>query len=176
MTDLASDGYSLQGLTTFSTFTPGFTYTDSATGIEFEDFGNLHDLTVSGGVLSTPTSDDSILITIPDTILAIYLTIDVTAGLCDNSCPEGETSGILAFINTGSPTASWTVGISPINGTGKVEILNFNAAMAGDTGGDGGGSETPEVATFVLIGFGLIAMRWMHRLPRRFLPRRLQPA
>ena len=33
--------------------------------------------------------------------------------------------------------------------------------------GTGGGSQTPEVATLFLIGFGLLSMRWMKRWPRR---------
>ncbi len=176
LSDLSTDAYTLQGLTTFSAMAPALTYTDSTTGIEFEDFPGLSNLTVSGGVLSTASGDDSIVIVIPAAFLAISLDVDVTRGLCANDCVENETTGFVGFINTGSPSSPWTITISPLGTPGFVEIADFNAAISGTPAGPGPGDpEVPEVATFVLIGSGLIAMRWMRRLPRRFF-RTPQPA
>jgi hypothetical protein len=105
------------------------------------------------------------VITIPNTILALSMTITVGAGLCDNYCAEGETAGFLGFINNDSPTSPWTVSISTLGDQDSVQINNFNAATGGMTQ-----SATPEVGTLLLIGAGLISMRWMKRLPKpRFL-------
>jgi len=154
-------GYSYEGLETFNVNADlsGSLYTDSTSGIIFQDFqGNS--LTNAGGVLSTPYGDDSIVITIPAAVLAINLTINVTKGLCINFCPEGETSGFLGFINNGSPSSPWQVTISPLGNGGYVEINNFNAATST------GQAQAPEVGTLLLIGAGLISMRWMKRLPK----------
>jgi len=171
-TVLATDSYTLQGLTDFSgTDLSGDTYTDSASQVVFTDFED-HNMTVSGGnVLSTPYGDDSIVITLPETVVAIALTIDVTEGLCGNDCVENETTGFLGFVNS-DPTAPWQVSISPLNGGGYIEISNFNVATAG---GDSAPGSTPEVSTLLLIGFGLLSMRWMRRAQRRLF-RSPQPA
>jgi hypothetical protein len=145
----------------------GSMYTDTATGIVFEDFqGNA--LTYSGGILSTPFGDDTINIILPSTIVAISLTINVTRGLCDNYCVEGETSGFLGFITDG--TGSWTGYVSPNGSGGYAQINSFSAATTGTTPPP---SETPEVGTLLLIGAGLISMRLLRHLPRKlFRPAR----
>jgi hypothetical protein len=159
------DGYTYEGLETFnvSADLSGSYYSDATSGLVFESFfqGASGNLTDTGGVLSTPNGDDSIVITLPATVLAINLAINVTTGLCANDCVEGETSGFLGFINTGSPTSSWQVTISPLGSNGYVEISSFNAATAGAST-----ASTPELGTLLLIGAGLIGMRWMKRLPR----------
>jgi len=158
-------GYAYEGLETFnvSADLAGSYYTDVTSGIIFESFfngGPSGTLTNTGGVLSTPNGDYSIVITIPATVLAINLAINVTIGLCANDCVEGETSGFLGFINTGAPNSSWKVTISPLGNGGYTEISSFNAATGASQ------AQTPEVGTLILIGAGLISMRWMKRLPR----------
>jgi hypothetical protein len=160
-------GYSYEGLETFNVDADlaGSYYTDDTSGIIFESFfggGASGNLTDTGGVLSTPNGDYSIVITIPATVLAINMQINVTPGLCAKDCAEGETSGFLGFINNDSPTSPWTVTISPTGYGGFTQISSFNAATAGMSQAD-----TPEVGTLLLIGAGLISMRWMKRLPRR---------
>jgi hypothetical protein len=151
------------GPNTFVDSAPALIYTDSTTGIIFEDFPGANDLTVSAGTLSTMFgNDDSIVVVIPSTILAINLTINVTKGLCGDFCGEGETSGFLGFINPDSPTSPWSVTISPLQGGGSTQILDFNAASA-----QMNNSDTPEIGTLLLIGTGLIVMRWMRRARRR---------
>lgn len=154
------DSYTYDGLETFNVSgdLTGSIYTDSTTGIIFQDFEG-HGLTDDGGILTAP-GGDTIEITIPDTILAISMTIYVGAGLCDNYCAEGETSGFLGFINDGSPTSPWIVSISALGNQANLQIDSFNAASAGV------GADTPEVGTLLLIGTGLISMRWMRRLPK----------
>jgi hypothetical protein len=162
---LATDGYTLQGLTTFVVGNlVGSTYTDPTTGIVFTDFAGSN-LFIIGSELQTPTGvpvlGETILISIPAMYLAISLDVNIPSGLCtDAFCPANETAGFVGFINPGG-LAPWSVYIQPasnFNGTG---INSFSAAT--------GGSETPEVGTLLLIGFGLIAMRWVRRVPR--LPR-----
>jgi len=150
-------GYSYDGLETFNVSGDlvGSIYTDSTTGIIFQDFQG-HALTDTGGILTAP-GGDTIEIIIPNTILAISMTITVGAGLCDNYCAEGETAGFLGFINNDSPTSPWIVSISTLGNQSTVQVNNFNAA---------GGADTPEVGTLLLIGAGLISMRWMKRLPK----------
>jgi hypothetical protein len=113
-------------------------------------------------VLTTSGQKDNVLITMPSTVLAIALTVDVAGGLCfDAYCSTpGAYTGFAGSIN---PSGAWSINIGPLaQNNGFTKIDNFNAAMAGT-----GGSETPEVGTLLLIGSGLIAMRWMRRLPRR---------
>jgi len=154
------DGYTYDGLLDFSGGTlAGSVFTDTTTGIIFTDFQG-HALDDTGGILTAP-GGDTILITIPNTILALSMTINVGAGLCDNYCTEGETSGFLGFINNDSPMSPWIVGISPAGFQFTVQIDNFNAAT-----GAGPASPTPEVGTLLLIGAGLISMRWMRKLPK----------
>jgi hypothetical protein len=154
-------GYAYDGLETFnvSADLAGSYYTDATSGIIFQDLQG-HALTDTGGVLTAP-GGDTIVITIPNTILAISMTITVGAGLCDNYCSEGETAGFLGFINNDSPTAPWTVSISTLGFQDNVQINDFNAATGGASQAD-----APEVGTLLLIGAGLISMRWMKRLPK----------
>jgi hypothetical protein len=181
-TDLAMDSYTLGGLLTFSaTNLSGSTYTDPGTDVLFTDFlgqnFNIGSPGVSPTGLSTPvteTSPNYIVITIPATIAAIEFTVDIPGQLClDAVCATNETSGFVGFLNT-APGSQWTVEMGPDSAGQYVSISNFSVAdMSGGPGG--GDSETPEVATMILIGFGLIAMRMMRRLPERLI-RHFQPA
>jgi hypothetical protein len=168
---VATDNYTYDGLLTFTAANgvlSGNTYTDNLTGLLFTDFGTApNGFTDAGGVLSSPNGNYDIQILIPATVLAVYMAVRVTAGdLCLDApgpCGAGETSGFVGFINNSpSPTAPWIVDIGGLSSSSFTQILNFNAATAGSTGG-----ETPEVGTLLLIGSGLIAMRWMRRWPRR---------
>jgi len=184
-TDLTSDSYSLQGLTTFSNADlAGSIYTDTTTLIVFTDLHGSDQFTVSGGTLETKSEgNDSVGITLPSAYVALELSLSVESGFgylclysgCNTYVNLSTTPILVGFIGDSSLLS---LQLAPTYSGGGLVIDSFNAAITGDTGGggDGGGSPTPEVATFLLIGFGLIAMRWMHRLPRRFLPRRLQPA
>lgn len=153
------------GPNTFADTAFTLSYTDPTTGIIFEDFPAVNGLTASGGTLSTQAgNDDSIVVVVPATILAINLTINVSKGLCANLCVEGETSGFLGFVDPDSPTSPWSITISPLANGGVTQVLNFDAATVPTMT-----SDTPEVGTLLLIGAGLIAMRWMRRLrPKLF--------
>jgi len=156
------------------------TYTDDRTSVVFVDYlggspNGALSYSYSGSALTSPEISGNaytIQITIPADYLAIALDIDVPRGLCDNYCPEGQTAGFVAFINTGDPSLPWTVNVSPLAGGFMTEIVNFDAYGPADM------SPTPEIGTLLLIGFGLIAMRWMKRAraPRRRLLRTLQTA
>jgi hypothetical protein len=159
--------YTYGSLETFSAANgtlSGTMYTDAATGIEFIDYasgspsGALSD---TGGTLSSPVGDYTIQIVIPQTYLAITLMVNVSRGLCGDYCAEGETVGFVGFIDNDSPTSPWIVNISQLAGGTLTEITGFNAA------GPASMSDTPEVGTMLLIGFGLISMRWLKRVPWR---------
>jgi hypothetical protein len=184
-TDLATDSYTLGGLLTFSaTNLTGSTYTDPGTDVLFTDFlGQNFSVGSPTGVsptgLSTPVAPQGsnyIVITIPATIAAIEFTVNIPGGVClDAACPAGQTSGFVGFLNN-TPGSQWTVEMGPLSLNQYVSISNFSVAdMSGGPGGGGGDSDTPEVATMILIGFGLIAMRLMRRLPERLI-RHFQPA
>jgi hypothetical protein len=163
--DLATDDYTLQGMMTFSASNgtlSGSTYTDTTTGIVFSDFQG-HNLAFSGTSLTTPIgqTNDVIRITLPATYLAIQFNINIPAGLClDAACPANQTTGFVGFLNT-DVTGAWFVDIGPLSATQFTDILNFNPATAGVNNTD-----TPEIGTLLLIGTGLIVMRWMKRRPR----------
>jgi hypothetical protein len=164
MNDLSTDSYTLQGLTTFAASgISGSIYTDSATGIVFTDFLGMS-LSVSSGTLSTPVTNSTpnyIVMTIPATIVAIEFVVNVPNGVCLNViCPTNETNGFVGFLNS-TPGAQWTAQIGAFFGGQSVSINNFNAATAGASQ-----SDTPEIGTLLLIGTGLISMRWMKRAPR----------
>jgi hypothetical protein len=157
---LVTGNYTLQGMMTFGPMSPATSYSDPATGIVFTDFQG-HNLTVSGGVLSTPIgqTNDFIRITIPATYLAIEFDVTAPSGLClDAYCPANQTSGFVGFINAGA-SSSWFVDIGPLSAANYTAINNFNAAIS-----NAGGSGVPEVSSTLLIGGGLISMRWMRRL------------
>jgi hypothetical protein len=175
MTDLATDSYTLGSLITFSVSNGslvGDTYSDNTgTGVVFTS-DESYALSFSGTSLATPvegTGTNYIGITIPDTIAAIEFSVTAQGGLCLDPvgpCPASTSpvsSGFVGFINSnpgGSPT--WSVDIGAYAAGHNVEINNFSVAL------DAQQSPTPEVGTLLLIGAGLIVMRWMKRSPRRF--------
>ncbi len=155
-----SNAYIYEGLETFvATNLSGSIYDDPTSTLSFADFYGFN-LSVSGGTLSTASNNhEAIVITLPSTVPAVEFTVLVPSGVCiDQYCPTSEASGFVGAVNS-SPSGAWTVTISPLGGGNPVQISDFNAATAGVSN-----SDTPEVGTLLLIGAGLIAMRW---LPRR---------
>ncbi|HTB13230.1 MAG TPA: hypothetical protein VK752_16720 [Bryobacteraceae bacterium] len=164
-TDLGTDGYMLGSIITFSNtngILAGPDYTDNASGVLFADFLG-QSLAFNGTALTTPTTGmqpNYIEITLPMTIAAIQLAVAAPQGIClDAACPAGQTSGFVGFINS-DPTAAWTVEIGVASQGSFLEINSFSVATSSQ------GSDTPEIGTLLLIGSGLIAMRWMKRWPR----------
>jgi hypothetical protein len=74
-----------------------------------------------------------------------------------------STAQYVDYVND-APGSSWNITISAVDTSDKTIVNSFDPAGAGG----GGGSETPEVGTLLLIGAGLISMRWMRRWPRHF--------
>lgn len=170
VSDLSTDGYTLQALTNFSTSNgslAGADYTDNASGVLFADFLG-QSLSFSGTALSTGVTSSQpnyIEITLPSTVAAISIAVTAPQGIClDAFCPAGETTGFVGFINS-NPLAAWTVEIGVFSPGGYLNLNSFSVAdVSAPPGGD---SPTPEVGTMFLIGAGLIGMRWMKRVPRR---------
>jgi hypothetical protein len=147
----------------------GNEYTDNLTSVIFQA---THNLTDPAGALDTQSGQgDHLIITIPATYTVVLLSLtsqNGSGGFWLDSGQNtytvlGSTPTTVGYIN-GSPSGAWQVEIFPFSGATSVAVSNFNVA---NTGG-GGGSETPEVGTLLLIGAGLISMRWMNRWPRRF--------
>jgi hypothetical protein len=169
-TDLATNSLTLGSIITFSNTNgvlAGPDYTDDSTTILFADFLG-HGLAYNGSALSTPAETSGpnyIEITLPMTIAAIQLNVTAQGGIClDAACPANQTSGFIGFINP-NPSAQWTVEVGLFQDGNVLQFNNFAVAEAGMQGR----SETPEVGTLILIGAGLIGMRWMKRAPRLFL-------
>ena len=152
------------------TFGPAFgtlagnEYTDTLTTMTFQA---AHTLTDPGDLDTQNGTGDTLTITIPATITVVVLSIfsqNGAHGFCiDAACDYaqlGSSSISVGYINS-SPTGPWTIQISTMNGAYSVGVSGFNAA------GSEAQAETPEVGTLLLIGAGLISMRWMKRLPRR---------
>jgi hypothetical protein len=169
---VATNGYTYVSVSNIS-FTAGSLsgtqYDDGLTSMVFLD--SSHPFSVNSGELDTSSAgNDSVTITVPATYSAIVLDLTnfnsgtVGFGLDQGSnfanLAHGSTT-VVGYTNVGG-SAPWTITIYPFSSSGALGIINFNAAMSGSTGG-----ETPEVGTLLLIGFGLIAMRWMRRWPRR---------
>lgn len=171
---LTADSYTLAALETFSqSGLSAGQYTDS-NGILFYDYTGQA-LTVNGSSsLVVPSGSNAYLeIVLPATVAAIQLSATAGDQLClDAQCPAAN--GFVGFVNP-TPGAQWQVEIVAYDSNlgYSMTVTNFDVATAGTQGG--GGGETPEVATFILIGSGLLAMRWMRRLPKRFF-RTPQPA
>jgi hypothetical protein len=138
-------------------------YTDDLTSVVFQATHNLSD----PGALDTQyNAGDTLTITVPATYTVVVLSIfsqNGTEGFCiDAGCDYATLSSTplsVGYINS-SPTGPWTIQISEFGGSYSIGVNNFNAA------GDMGQTATPEVGTLLLIGAGLISMRWMNRLPR----------
>jgi hypothetical protein len=160
------------------------TFTDgSLTGVQYDDgltsviFQNsTHAFTINSGELDTSISgNDSVTITVPAAYSAIVLNLTnfnsgtVGFGLDGNdfaNLSHGSTTTV-GYTNIGG-TDPWTITIFPFQTNGALGILSFDAAGIVQSQAPPTGSDTPEVGTLLLIGAGLIAMRWMKRAPRRF--------
>jgi hypothetical protein len=167
-----SDSWASASPITFGDFPIGVLsgneYTDDLTSVMFQATHNLTD----AGVLDTQyNAGDTLTITIPATYTVVVLSLfsqNGPEGFCiDAGCDYATLSSTplsVGYINS-SPTGPWTIQISEFNGAFSIGVNSFNAANTGM-----GSSDTPEVGTLLLIGAGLISMRWMKRLPRpRFL-------
>jgi hypothetical protein len=145
----------------------GNEYTDDLTGIQFQATHNLTD----SGVLDTQNgAGDPLTITVPETFTVVLLSLfsqNGTGFVCIDQACDFETLGAtplsVGYINS-SPSGPWTIQIYITGGSTSVGVGNFNAVGAGSN------ADTPEVGTVLLIGAGLIGMRWMKKLPS---PRRI---
>ena len=173
-TAVSSGAYTYEGLEAFtSSNLSADMYSDPTSGVVFSEFFN-NTLSVTGGNALKDqygaSTNTAIVITLPVTVLAVEFTANNLNGasLCmDSICPTNESSGFFGAVNS-SPTGTWTVTLQAIGSDQPIEISNFDVATAGAA--QGPGSETPEVGTLLLIGSGLVSMRWMRRAQRRLFP------
>lgn len=156
-------------ITFTSTYLSGDQYEDTTNVL----FGNLqgNNFTVSGGALNAPLfTIDTLTISVPATYSALALSLTQNSGssvqyhldAVGDFANLSSTPTFVGYVNTGG--GAWTIQISPPQGsTAAIAVDGFDPA-----GPPSQGSDTPEVGTLLLIGAGLISMRWMKRLPRRF--------
>ena len=139
----------------------GGNYTDDLTSVLFQA---THNLTDPGALDTQNGAGDALSITVQSNFSALLVALTSQSGIAgfyldssqNNITNLGSTPTTVGYINS-NPTGPWTITISKLGGANSVAVNNFNAA---------GGAQTPEVGTLLLIGAGLISMRWMKRLPK----------
>jgi hypothetical protein len=146
----------------------GNQYTDDLTSVLFQA---VHNLTDPGALDTQSGTGDALTITIPATYTVVLLdltSLNGSGGYCiDNACDIANlnsTPTTIGYMNSGA-VSPWTIEISSLGGSVSVAVNDFNVAGAGAPDNN---SPTPEVGTLLLIGSGLIAMRWMRRWPLHF--------
>jgi hypothetical protein len=141
-------------------------YLDITTGLLFfDDTYNANvNLVLVGSTLEVGSPVDSVLITVPTGVTAFVVTL--SAG---GSGQSYVINGVTVFL-----TSSAQFGF--VDPTGNIGNILIGHSSGGplvfdnfDVSGGSSQSPTPEVGTLLLIGAGLIAMRWMKRWPRRAL-------
>jgi hypothetical protein len=171
---VSSDGYTYASGTDLA-FSGGLSdgglqYLDGATSVLFAASSAL---TITVSDVLEATANNTITISVPAGYAAIRLFLSQTgvvgnAFTClDSSCDATyltSTPAEVSYINT-TPGSPWTITLSPDSPGERIIVDSFNPA--GTSQGSSGG-DTPEVGTLLLIGSGLIGMRWMKGLPRRF--------
>jgi len=149
----------------------GLQYVDAATTLLFSASSTF---TITVSDVLQAAANKAITISVPAGYGAVQLFLSQTgvvgnAFTCiDTSCDNTYLTSTpieLDYINTAGLGAAWSITITPGLSSEQVIIDSFNPA---GTAQGTGGSDTPEVGTLLLIGSGLIGMRWMKRLPRRF--------
>jgi hypothetical protein len=152
----------------------GLQYVDASTSVMFTASSAFN---ISSLTLVTAASQ-VLTITVPAVYTAIQLSLSQT-GASGSALVYTDTSFdstyltsspiVLDYLNTAPGASPWTITLTPGTSGEMITVNGFNPA------GLAGTSDTPEIGTLLLIGSGLIAMRWMKRLPRRFF-RTPQPA
>jgi hypothetical protein len=149
-------------------------YNDGLTSVLFDSTSAF---TITGSTL-VATVDKPITITVPAAYAAIQLFLSNAGGGFDWTCLGGTSDCTylsptpieVDYLNN-TPGSAWTITITPEVSSEQIVVNSFNPAGAASQGP----SDTPEVGTLLLIGSGLIAMRWIRRArPRSF--RTPQPA
>jgi hypothetical protein len=149
----------------------GLQYLDGATSVLFAASSVM---TITGADALDVPANKAITISVPAGYGAIRLFLSQTgvvgnAFTClDNSCDSTyltSTPTEVDYLNN-APGSAWSITITPGLSSEQIIVNTFNPAGTAQGPPDGG--ETPEVGTLILIGTGLIGMRWMKRVPRRF--------
>jgi len=160
---------------------PGYSNADGITGLDLLGFNNTttpYSVTVAGGVLeqSVGGPGTSIEIELPSDVYAVELMVSVTSGSA-NPCVELVTSPS-SFNNTNCNNQLNISSSSDVEFIGVVSTSPITDVFIGTTTGAGQplaisnielGTEspTPEAGTLLLIGTGLVGMRFMNRRQRR---------
>jgi len=158
-------------------------YIDSSSTVNFFDYKNGTTLDSSVGFSVPATAlkasgGDLIQVALPAGVLAFgfdFSQSNSNASFCveaqsnfdPNACaPSSFFPGTgTQFIGLVSSTPISTIWIGPITGTGTTQLNDFEIGEQGQVLPP---ADTPEIATFLMIGIGLISLR--------FLPRKLRPA
>ncbi len=158
------------------------TYFDSASGVTFLSYNSsgtaldISSLSVVGTTLKAYNAGNLIDIILPAGVLAFSAHITQPSGsssfcmesqvsaftpnTCDNLLPVPATGSEFIAVVSSIPISN--IWIGPNTGSPALQFNDFEIGQAGAI------SDTPEIATFLMIGIGLISLR--------FLPRKLRPA
>lgn len=151
-------------------------YVDGGTGTTFAGYSNAttqNDLTVTGTALAQTINgaNSGIQVTLPANTYAFAMFLSTVSGfgspyleLNDRivshsnyslTVPDSSTSVFFGIVSN-TPLTSLFLG--NLGSGGNVEIQSFET---------GGPAPTPEISTFLLIGSGLVLMRFLRRRQRR---------
>jgi hypothetical protein len=165
----------------------GTSYTDPTTGIEFSDSTGLIGVTAPGGWPSDSSleanhcgsnSGCTLTITLPTAVTSVSLyaglsgynafEVTVSNGVDAPFSSNQEQSSLSTplFYGFVSTTPFTTFTIATEDNVNNLFLDNIEAGTSGG-GGGGGDAQTPEAATFLMIGSGLVMLHF----GRRWLPR-----
>jgi hypothetical protein len=167
---LATDSYSYVSMTDL-TFTGSLSggnqqYVDGPTAVMFAASSAF---TINSMTLVT-AANKVLTISVPAGFPAIQLFLSQTGGgniattYTDSSLDLVNLTSTpleLDYLNT-APGSGWTITLTPATSGEQITVDSFNPAGAQSQ------SDTPEVGTLLLIGAGLISMRWMRRAQLHF--------
>jgi hypothetical protein len=171
-TAVTNDSYTYASLTDITFASGGLSgsqYLDPMTQVLFAASSAL----AISGVTLVETAENNITITVPATYAAIRFSVSqlgaagsAFTGIDANSNYYvflTSTPQEIGFINQ-TPGSPWTITLVPGLSGEKIQFDSFDAA--------GAAAPTPEVGTLLLIGSGLIAMRYMKRRRASLAPKR----
>jgi len=143
----------------------------TVSGVTFSDSHATFSI-LSGGILAQDIAGGTLNVTLPTGTLAFGLNLLTSGGFLNDTVDfigDGSeyNNGFSTPSYFGARDSSSLTGLNftaTINGTNKFELSSFEIGTSGSSGDSG---DAPEAATLLLIGTGLIAMRFLRKWSRK---------